>query len=544
MSAQPEQQPKKSLTRYGEAAVALCMLGMCAWAVISGAQQAQGDITTGTAVTAMTQVMGRPTNNSVSISFLSPTDQEVYAEYGTASGKYTGQTRVQSAKARVPVELSIDKLQANTQYFYRLRYRQGGTGEFTSAKEYGFYTQRPPGSTFVFGVQADSHPERLNRMFHPDLYWINMENVRQGHPDFYITLGDDFSIDTLPGMGGLSPQAVAQVYINQRPFLGADGASTPIFTVNGNHEQAAKYLLNGTANSPAVWAGKARNMYYPQPTLGDGQFYTGDAEPVEHIGMLNDYYAWTWGDALFITLDPYWHSDKVVDNALGTGPTVETGATESGATAAMGGGMAGKDGGADTKEKTKGEGMAAASGKGGKDIWEITHGEAQYRWLEKTLRESKAKYKFIFAHHVLGTGRGGTDMADLGEWGGYSQSGTWEFDKKRPGWSMPIHQLMVKYNVSAFFQGHDHLFVRQTKDGVIYQEVQTPADPNYGDGGNSGAYKTGDHLSAAGHLRVTVSPEVARVDYVRAWMPKDLSDKRKQGEVAFSYAIKPASGAK
>ena len=529
----------KKMTRYGEATIALCMLGLCAWAVISGAQQAQGDITSGTTVTAMTQVLGRPTNSSISISVLSPNDQEVYAEYGTVSGKYTGKTNAQSMKARVPVEVSINQLQPNTQYFYRLRHRTGISGEFVVGKEYSFQTQRPPGSQFVFAIQADAHPERLNRMFHPDLYWINMANVRQGRPDFYITLGDDFSIDTLNGMsGGLSPQAVAQVYINQRPFLGAEGAATPIFTVNGNHEQAAKYLLNGTANSPAVWAGKSRNTYFPQPTIGDGKFYTGDMEPVEHIGMLNDYYAWTWGDALFISMDPYWHSDQVVDNALGVGPAAEGNAAvgESAPAAAMGGGMAaGKDAAAGMEAA---EGMAAG-GKGARDIWEITHGEAQYRWLEKTLRESKAKYKFIFAHHVLGTGRGGADMADLGEWGGKSQQGVWEFDKKRPGWDLPIHQLMVKYNVSAFFQGHDHLFVRQVKDGVVYQELPTPADSNYGDGGNMNAYKTGDKLSAAGHLRVSVSPEVARVDYVRAWMPKDLNDQRKQGEVAFSYEIKP-----
>ena len=520
----------KTFTRLGEAVVALCMVGLCAYAVISGAQQSQLDITAGTTVSEMTQVLGRPTNNSISVSVLSPNDMECYAEYGTSPGNYTGKTSITSAKARIPVELAIEKLQPNTRYYYRLRSRQGESSSFTTGKEYTFQTQRPPGSTFVFGVQADSHPERLNRMFDPDLYSINMANVRQGRPDFYITLGDDFSIDTLSGMGGLTPQRVAQVYINQRPFLGVDGASTPIFTVNGNHEQAAKYLLNGTTNSPAVWAGKSRNTYYPQPTIGDGKFYTGDMEPVEHIGMLNDYYAWTWGDALFISLDPYWHSDKVVDNELilGTLDAATADAT----------GMAGMEAAA---TKQKGEGMAAAGGgKGAKDIWDVTHGEAQYRWLEKTLRESKAKYKFIFAHHVLGTGRGGTDMADLGEWGGKNQQGVWEFDKKRPGWDLPIHQLMVKYNVSAFFQGHDHLFVRQVKDGVIYQEVQTPADSNYGDGGNSGSYKTGDHLNAAGHLRVTVSPEVARVDYVRAWMPKDLNEQRKQGEVAFSYEIKPA----
>ena len=177
-----------------------------------------------------------------------------------------------------------------------------------------------------------------------------------------------------------------------------------------------------------------------------------------------------------------------------------------------------------------------------RSLWAITLGEAQYRWLQKTLQESKAKYKFIFSHHVLGTGRGAVEMADLYEWGGHNANGEWAFDQKRPGWELPIHQLMVKNGVSVFFQGHDHIFVRQEKDGIIYQETPSPADPNNGTEAQSfrSSYKTGDYLPAAGHLRVSVSPENAKVEYVRAWMPSDVSAGHKQGEVSFAYTVKPA----
>ena len=43
----------------------------------------------------------------------------------------------------------------------------------------------------------------------------------------------------------------------------------------------------------------------------------------------------------------------------------------------------------------------------------FTLGDAQYHWFKRTLEQSKAKYKFVFAHHVLGTGRGGIDEWDL-----------------------------------------------------------------------------------------------------------------------------------
>ncbi|MBK6791105.1 MAG: hypothetical protein IPG80_00890 [Anaerolineales bacterium] len=41
----------------------------------------------------------------------------------------------------------------------------------------------------------------------------------------------------------------------------------------------------------------------------------------------------------------------------------------------------------------------------------------QYQWFRQTLETSNAKYKFVFTHHVLGTGRGGIELADTFEWG-------------------------------------------------------------------------------------------------------------------------------
>jgi Calcineurin-like phosphoesterase len=482
------------------------VLCLCLWVALSAAQQGQQNVDAATTVTALTQVLGRPTDHSIALSVLAPNDVEAYVEYGTVAGKYSGKTAVAKSAARTPFEIVVDQLKPNTQYYYRLQAKQSGASAYTAATEYSFQTQRPAGSTFTFDVQADSHPERVKNMFDSMLYARTMAEVKKDHPDFYVTLGDDFSIDRF--QKAVTPEVVAQVYINQRQYLGMDGSAAPIFLVNGGHEQGAMYLLNGTPNNPAVWAGNSRNRYYPLPAP-DG-FYSGDKDPVEFVGLLRDYYAFTWGDALFITLDPYWHSKSPVDTAMGE---------------AAGGG----DGG-DKKGGRK------------RDMWDITHGEAQYQWLKQTLSTSKAKYKFIFAHHVLGTGRGGVDMADLYEWGGKNNQGVWEFDKKRPGWELPIHQLMAKYGVSIFFQGHDHLFVRQEKDGVVYQETPNPANPNYDETGPQDfakSYRSGDAIASSGHLRVTVSPENTKVEYVRSWLPKDENAKHKQGEVAFTYSVKP-----
>jgi hypothetical protein len=433
-------------------------------------------------------VLGCPTDKSVVVSILSAEEFDGYIEYGTSSGNYTNKTDTVSIAAGKPTEIILDKLKANTRYFYRLICRKQGQASLVSQPEYSFHTQRSPGSTFTFAIQGDSHPER-HKEHDPELYARTLLNAASGHPDFYLTIGDDFSVDTLRT---INAGTVTQRYILQRPFLGLVAHSSPLFLVNGNHEQAAACNLDGTPNNVAVWAQNARNLYYPQPAP-DG-FYTGDTDPVEFIGLLRDYYAWTWGDALFVVIDPYWHCPTPVDNVFGGG------------------------------DKRK-------------DMWAVTLGDAQYQWFKQTLEKSKAKYKFVFAHHVLGTGRGGIENAGLYEWGGKNKKGQSEFNQKRPNWEMPIHQLMAKSGVTIFFQGHDHIFVRQELDGVIYQTLPEPADPHYMTY-NDNAYKTGVKLPNSGYVRVTVSPDQVKVDYIRSYLPKDETDQHKAGEAAYSYTVK------
>jgi hypothetical protein len=170
------------------------------------------------------------------------------------------------------------------------------------------------------------------------------------------------------------------------------------------------------------------------------------------------------------------------------------------------------------------------------DMWEITLGDAQYNWFQNTLKNSTAKYKFVFTHHVLGTGRGGIDIANGYEWGGYGKDGKWAFAQKRPGWALPIQQVMAKYGVTIFFQGHDHIFAKEEKDGVIYQTLPNPADPNYALN-NADAFSTAVKYPGSGHLRVTVSPQAVKVDYISSVMPKDVSSTHKNGQTIYSYTV-------
>lgn len=411
-----------------------------------------------------TEILGQPTDTSVTANVIPAVDMDVVVTYGLTDG--ATQSVTAAGKANTPQEIQLANLQPNSEYFYRVN---GGT-------QHTFHTARAQGSTFTFAIQGDSHPERVKNQFNADLYTKTLLSAASIQPDFYMAMGDDFSVDTLKNV---NLQTVTQLYINQRQWLGLVDA--PVFLVNGNHEQASLANLDGTADNAAVWAQTARNDYFPQPAPDD--FYTGDIDPVEHIGLLRDYYAFTWGDALFVVIDPYWHSPQTVDNQFG----------------------------ADRDQKA------------GRDLWNVTLGDAQYTWFRQTLETSHAKYKFVFTHHVLGTGRGGIELADTYEWGDAAH-----LTEHRPNWDKTIHQIMVDAGVTIFFQGHDHIFVRQELDGVIYQTLPEPANPNYS-WENAEAYHSGDKFPNSGHVRVTVSPNGVTLEYIRSYL--DQPD-----EVAFSYA--------
>ena len=167
---------------------------------------------------------------------------------------------------------------------------------------------------------------------------------------------------------------------------------------------------------------------------------------------------------------------------------------------------------------------------------DVTHGDAQYQWLKATQEQSKAKYKFVFAHHVLGTGRGGIELAKNWEWGGLNANGTWGFSSNRVGWASPIHPLMVANRVTIFFQGHYHIWARQQLDGVTYQTLSEPADPHYSLF-NADAYLSGDKFPNTGYTKVSVSPSAVKVDYIRTYLPTDEGSDKISGASVFSYSI-------
>ena len=137
--------------------------------------------------------------------------------------------------------------------------------------------------------------------------------------------------------------------------------------------------------------------------------------------------------------------------------------------------------------------------------------------MVSTLSNSNEKHKFIYIHHLLvgdQTSRGGVEVAKLNEWGGNNKDGSYGFDTNRPGWGKPIHQLLKDYKVGFVFKGHDHLYVKQELDGIIYQTVPQPSHPGDKINVNQYGYTSGKGVGGSGFLKVMTNPNEVQVDFI------------------------------
>jgi hypothetical protein len=149
--------------------------------------------------------------------------------------------------------------------------------------------------------------------------------------------------------------------------------------------------------------------------------------------------------------------------------------------------------------------------------WEWTLGKTQYDWLVTTLKNSQEQHKFIYIHHLLvgdQTSRGGVEIAKLNEWGGSNKDGSYGFDSNRPGWGKPIHQLLLDYKVGFVFKGHDHLYVKQELDGIIYQTLPQPSHPGEKIDVKQYGYISGKGVGGSGFLKVSTSGPTVQVDFI------------------------------
>jgi PGF-pre-PGF domain-containing protein len=339
------------------------------------------------------EFMSAVTDNSALLSMVFTGDVDFYVEYGNSSGYYTQNTTVLTDQlAYEPIEVTLGNLTESVRYYYRARVRDNRTGgSFESFDEKNFTTRRKRGEPFTFAQITDSHT--FKAVYQGDEDGLNtiksvINRIAADNPDFVIDTGDT----PMTHVGGGAPSSSSQRSVDYRYQITRnyfENLSTPVYYSLGNHDGEVGWQDGTGGHDPDLpnLSLSARLKYWPDPTNTTYSHGGGDYE---------NYYAFDWGDALFVILDSYRYT---------------------------------------TSAPTNGE------------EWSL--GNEQMDWLNATLRNSDKKWKFVFTHHILGGADKNTSNYNYGDGGG---NWSWTGDQQN------INHLMEEYNAQFFFYGHVHMF--------------------------------------------------------------------------------------
>ncbi len=373
------------------------------------------------------------------------------------------------------IEWHATGLSAGSRYSYQIRKHEPSEPTKELFKG-GFSTRPKSGTSFTFDLITDSHlfvrdftEEEIAEYPLEDAvplltdiykvlytYWRAeaitkltriARNVYSDSPDFLIHLGDVMDFHGF-AHNPPSPDSrwTRKGYLEYRKLLGELAFNTAHMSTIGNWDGE-----NGWFTEEEIDRSRSQRLLY-LPTPGPDTYAEGG-------GMNSDYYAFQWGDALFVILNVMSYTPK------------------------------------DHPWKKTDEGA---------DTWSL--GVEQLAWLEDTLKNSTSKWKFICAHHPAGGNGGSAQESVYGRGGGRAAY---------VGEQALVHQLMLDYGVQIFFYGHDHVFSDMVVDGIHYTLPGSAGAPNAWKFGSSA---TGyPHLSYqvdSGHARVRVTPDKVVVEFV------------------------------
>lgn len=346
------------------------------------------------------------------------------------------------------LEWHVENLTASTLYEYevfeqRAEHRTLFTGSVTTA--------RPPGESFSFAVVTDTHisprevaPGEVATVtpFEETMAFV-ANDIFTAKPEFIVNLGDMLDFH-LFGFNQPPPDKswTRLGYLNYRRLYGDLLGFTPHFTVIGNWDGES-----GCNTEEEIERSRSQRLLYlpgPEP----------DTYP-EGGSELEDYYAFTWGDALFVVL-----------NVMTYTPTCHN--------------------------LTVDEGQP--------DDW--TLGEAQLDFLRTTLENATSKWRFLLIHHAVGGAAGDLANSAYGRGGGQAA---------RVGEQSVVHDLMLEHGVQIFFYGHDHVFTNMIVDGIHYM-LPGSAGAIWKFEKTETGYT--QYWTDSGYARVNVSPETVQVDFV------------------------------
>ena len=306
-------------------------------------------------------------------------------------------------------------------------------------------TQRPPGQHFAFALLSDTH-------IGADLSYSNQGDAKvlqavsselgASAPDFAINLGDVMDFHQF-GFNDPPPDAsIARLaYLNYREAWGDTLGTLGHFGVIGNWDGE-----NGSFTSEEISRSRSQRLLY-LPSPGPTTYPEGGA--ADH-----DYYAFSWGDALFVVLNVMSYTKSA---------------------------------------------LLLSTASGHPEDW--TLGTEQLAWLEHTLQGATAKWRFLFIHHAVGGAAGDEADSIYGRGGGQAA---------HVGEQATVHQLMLDYGVQVFFYGHDHVFADMVVDGIHYT---TPSNAGaiWTFAGDQTGYT--QYWDQSGWAHVDVTPDELKVEF-------------------------------
>lgn len=97
-------------------------------------------------------------------------------------------------------------------------------------------------------------------------------------------------------------------------------------------------------------------------------------------------------------------------------------------------------------------------------------------------------------------------------------------------------KMILITGVDVFFQGHDHLFARESVDGVVYQTLPKPAERIPDKQPHDQAYSNCDKLLNSGILKVDVTPVQVSISYQRNYFVSSNSQEGNTGIMGQTYS--------
>ena len=105
------------------------LIFLCTFVLLIGLASAPAALYAPTITFTGGELLGKPTDTSITINIVPDATIEYYYEYGTSSGSYTHQTTPMTATGGQPHEVVITGLSPNTRYYYRMIYHGDGDVE-------------------------------------------------------------------------------------------------------------------------------------------------------------------------------------------------------------------------------------------------------------------------------------------------------------------------------------------------------------------------------------------------------------------------------